>query len=210
MYRNAGQLEDDYPLAMTQSGDRRLLRASDAERAEACEALGRHFTVGRLDLRDFEDRTGAASAARTLGDLQDLFDDLPLPHPGSRYANADNAAQPPFGPHPIQEASGSLQPYDPAAHGVANRLTAPYGVQAFTGRPYSDKHKVPAGVLQILLGSLGVGRFYTGHTKIALVQLLITVLTLGMAAPLTVLWGLIDGVVILAGDSTDRHGRPLR
>ena len=70
----------------------------------------------------------------------------------------------------------------------------------------SDKSKVVAGVLGILLGSLGVGRFYTGHIKIGVLQLVVSVCTLGLGG----LWGLIDGIMILVNGGTDAQGRPLR
>jgi hypothetical protein len=79
---------------------------------------------------------------------------------------------------------------------------APYGYDPY-GRPYSEKSKVTAGVLQLLLGGFGVGRFYTGHTGIALGQLF----TCGGCG----IWALIDGIMLLAGNSqTDAQGRVLR
>jgi TM2 domain-containing membrane protein YozV len=84
---------------------------------------------------------------------------------------------------------------------------APYGVHPTTGQPYSDKSKMAAGLLQIFLGGFGVGRFYTGHTKIALLQIAATWLTCGAGA----LWPLIDGIMILTNEApTDIEGRPLR
>ncbi|MGQ0844774.1 MAG: TM2 domain-containing protein [Sporichthyaceae bacterium] len=74
------------------------------------------------------------------------------------------------------------------------------------GPPLSDKSKVVAGVLQILLGFFGAGRFYTGHTKIALLQLLVSVVTCGIGA----VWGLIDGILILVNGGTDSKGRTLK
>ncbi len=38
----------------------------------------------------------------------------------------------------------------------------------------SDKSKVVAGILQILLGGFGAGRFYIGDTKTAVIQLVVT------------------------------------
>ena len=70
----------------------------------------------------------------------------------------------------------------------------------------SDKSKVVAGILGILLGSLGVGRFYTGHTKIAVLQLVVSICTFGLGG----LWGLVDGILILVNGGTDAQGRPLR
>lgn len=95
---------------------------------------------------------------------------------------------------------------------------APYGRDPFTGEPLSDKQKVVAGLLQIFLGTLGVGRFYTGHTGIAVTQLLMTVvgwltviffvgvfLLIGVA-----IWAFIDGIILLSAGGTDSRGLKLR
>jgi TM2 domain-containing membrane protein YozV len=80
---------------------------------------------------------------------------------------------------------------------------APYGIDPITGMPFSDKSKMVAGLLQIFLGSFGVGRFYTGHIGLAVAQLLLSWLTCGI-------WPLVDGIMILMGKVTDAQGRPLR
>ncbi len=46
----------------------------------------------------------------------------------------------------------------------------------------SDKSKVVAGVLQIVLGGFGVGRFYMGDTKTGVIQLIVTLVTAASAA----------------------------
>ncbi|MDH6577158.1 TM2 domain-containing protein [Kitasatospora sp. MAP5-34] len=67
----------------------------------------------------------------------------------------------------------------------------------------SDKSKVTAGLLQIFLGGFGAGRFYTGHTGMAIAQLC-TCGGLGF-------WALIDGIIFLtSNDRTDAQGRKLR
>lgn len=83
---------------------------------------------------------------------------------------------------------------------------APYGIDPKTGIPFSDKQKLIAGLLQIFLGGFGVGRFYTGHIGIAIAQIAVTWLTCGLGS----FWPLIDGIMLLVGDSTDANGRPLR
>lgn len=84
---------------------------------------------------------------------------------------------------------------------------APYGVHPRLGLPYSDKQKIVAGLLQIFLGGFGVGRFYTGHTGIAIAQIAVTWLTCGAGA----LWPLIDGIIMLTNDEfLDANGLPLR
>ena len=79
-------------------------------------------------------------------------------------------------------------------------------VDPATGLPYSDKSKVVAGLLGILLGYFGAGRFYTGHTQTAVLQLLVSVFTCGIGG----IWGFIDGIMILVNGGTDAQGRPLR
>jgi TM2 domain-containing membrane protein YozV len=70
----------------------------------------------------------------------------------------------------------------------------------------SEKSKVVAGVLQIVLGAFGAGRFYTGHTGIAIAQIAVTWLTLGCGG----IWPLVDGIMMLMGKVPDAQGRPLR
>lgn len=68
--------------------------------------------------------------------------------------------------------------------------------------PYSDKSKLTAGLLQILIGGLGIGRFYLGYTTIGVLQLI----TCGGFG----IWSLIDGILILTGKVPDPQGRPLK
>jgi hypothetical protein len=57
------------------------IRISNAERDEAVTTLGVHLSTGRLELDEYEERCGRAVSARTRGDLEGLFTDLPAPHP---------------------------------------------------------------------------------------------------------------------------------
>jgi hypothetical protein len=159
---------------MTMSGP--PIRIGNDERQAAAHALGDHFAHGRLDADEYEQRVGAAYGARTSADLEVLFADLP--RPGL-----------PAPPHPPP-----LWPVDP---------TAPYGREPRTGIPYSDRSKIVAGVLQIIL-PFGIGRFYSGHTGIGVAQLLLSIFGIG------IVWAFIDGIVLLAGRATDPYGRPMR
>ena len=77
-------------------------------------------------------------------------------------------------------------------------------VQAYDPR----KSKLVAGLLGIFLGGLGVHRFYLGYTGIGIAQIVVTLVTCGVG----VVWGLIEGILILAGSSitTDANGQPLK
>ena len=57
------------------------LRVSDAERNAVVERLSAHSSEGRLDQAEFDERVSRAMSAKTRGDLDGLFDDLPDPEP---------------------------------------------------------------------------------------------------------------------------------
>jgi len=53
------------------------MRVSDAERSEVADRLSEHFSSGRLDQAEFDERLEKAMHAKTRADLDGLFDDLP-------------------------------------------------------------------------------------------------------------------------------------
>jgi len=60
-------------------------------------------------------------------------------------------------------------------------------------KPAGAEKKVVAGILGILLGGLGVHKFYLGYTKEGIIQIVITVVTCGLGS----LIGLIEGILYL-------------
>ncbi|MFD5831215.1 NINE protein [Lentzea sp. NPDC060358] len=194
-------------------------RIGNQQREEAITALNDHFAMARLDIGEYQDRVNRASGAQSYHELAELFRDLPQPHPPFLAPpSVPFAAVPPpppgFPPQPTQPyyppPTGPQQQYavPPPPPGMAGpgmgygNPAAPYGFDPLTGLPLSDKSKVAAGVLQLFLGNLGIGRFYTGHTGIAVAQLL----TCGGCG----IWSLIDGIMILVNGGTDAQGRKLR
>jgi TM2 domain-containing membrane protein YozV len=146
----------------------------------------------------------------TQGPDQPLDPNEPPPEGGSVPPPYGQPTPPPYQQPDPQQPPQQQQPppYQPAggyAPYAGANPAAPYGVHPVTGIPYSDKTKLVAGLLQILI-PLGIGRFYIGDTKTGVWQLVVTILTCGIGA----LWPFIDGIVILATDSTDGQGRPLR
>jgi hypothetical protein len=77
----------------------------------------------------------------------------------------------------------------------------PYGGQpqyAQQPSPYVQpgvvqKSKIVAGLLGILLGSLGIHNFYLGHTGRGIIQIVVTFVTFGIGG----IWGFIEGILIL-------------
>ncbi|MBW4721161.1 DUF1707 domain-containing protein [Saccharothrix obliqua] len=169
------------------------VRIGNQQREAAISALNDHYAAGRLDIGEYEQRVGYATGAQTAADLNALFRDLPGPHPQflpppqTHYApptDYTTSYPPPYG-----------QPYTPYAP------YAPYGVDPLTGQPLSDKSRIAAGVLQLVL-PFGIGRFYIGDTGMGIAQLL----TCGGCG----IWSLVDGIILLVNGGTDSQGRRLR
>lgn len=94
-----------------------------------------------------------------------------------------------------------------------NTAYAQSGYPPQTG--YQPRSRVVAGVLGILLGSLGIHNFYLGFTSRGLTQLLVTLIggavTCGIASAAMGIWGIVEGIMILTNHiSTDAKGVPMR
>ena len=74
----------------------RPIRASDQERESVVDVLRDAFTDGRLTFDEFEERTAAAYAAKTWGQLWELTADLPA----QPQLGADLNHRPQVGPVP--------------------------------------------------------------------------------------------------------------
>jgi hypothetical protein len=80
----------------TTGADSRSVRVGDSERDAAAAALSDHFALGRLDRDEFTDRLDAALAARTRGDLERVFADLPRTRPRRTTPRRSVLAVPPM------------------------------------------------------------------------------------------------------------------
>lgn len=69
------------------------IRVSDVERNAVTERLAAHYSEGRLDQAEFDERVSRAMAAKTRGDLEGLFDDLPAPEPAGASGTGGTAGQ---------------------------------------------------------------------------------------------------------------------
>ncbi len=105
------------------------------------------------------------------------------------------------------------QPGQPGQPGQYGQPGQPYG-QQYYGTPQGyyypeQKSRLVGGLLGILLGGLGVHRFYLGHIGIGVLQIVVTFLTFGVGA----VWGFIEGIMILVGAEPfkrDARGVPLK
>jgi TM2 domain-containing membrane protein YozV len=62
--------------------------------------------------------------------------------------------------------------------------------------PGAEK-KIVAGILAILLGGLGIHKFYLGYNTPGIIMLLVTVLTCGFGGAVMAIVGLIEGIIYL-------------
>ena len=77
--------------------------------------------------------------------------------------------------------------------------------------PIGTKSKLAAALFAFFLGTFGVHNFYLGYTGKAVAQLLITLLSCFILSPASAIWGIVEGVLILAGEiSTDAKGNALK
>jgi TM2 domain-containing membrane protein YozV len=68
-----------------------------------------------------------------------------------------------------------------------------YEKQGNYNQPYRSEKKITAGILGILLGGFGVHKFYLGYTKAGIIQLVLGIVTCGVAG----IVGFIEGIIYL-------------
>jgi hypothetical protein len=107
------------------------IRASDHDRDAVVATLRDAFSEGRLTLDEFQERTTAAYAGRTWGDLRELTADLPMQPP--------LGADLPPGWHPEEDAT----PQFPGAQPVAGPPPAS-GLPPHAGQPTTGNVPPPA------------------------------------------------------------------
>lgn len=96
------------------------VRIGDTEREAAIAALGEHFTAGRIDKDEYDERTAVAWTARTPGALVPLFADLPEPHDAAPKAGDGASGAPTNTPRSVR----SRQPWRGWLH-VARVILVP-------------------------------------------------------------------------------------
>ena len=130
------------------------------------------------------------------------------PYAGGQYPPGPQPQQPYQGQQQGYPA-GPQQQYPVQQHQMSQQPLMPNPAYGYP----QPKSKLVAGLLGIFLGGLGIHRFYLGHTKIGVIQLLLTVVLGFFTLGLVGLWGFIEGIMIIAGSAhfrTDAQGIPLR
>ena len=102
------------------------------------------------------------------------------------------------------------QPSNPSAV-VCLRCGVPFSQGSVPYGQAQPKSKIAAGLLSIFLGWLGIGRFYLGFTGLGLLQLLLSVLSIGILIIPVCIWTLIEGILMLTGSfNKDAKGNLLQ
>lgn len=133
---------------------------------------------------------------------------VPPPPPPS----GDPGHQPPSAPGAPPPAGGYVPgaPSPAPVGGVADSggILSPTWMMNGAAPPagWQPKQKMVAGILGILIGSIGIHNFYMGNSKKGIIQIVATVVTCGLLG----IWGFIEGIMILIGNvKTDAYGVPL-
>ncbi|WP_315583600.1 TM2 domain-containing protein [Actinomyces viscosus] len=121
-------------------------------------------------------------------------------HPGAEYP--PNAGQPGYGAQPGYDPRAGYGPQP--GYGPGYAPPPGYGPYPGYGPPAPGKSKVAAGVLALLIGTLGIHNFYLGYTGKGLIQLLGSLLSCGILALPIWIWAFVEGILIL----TARPGEP--
>jgi hypothetical protein len=85
------------------------MRISDADRAEVADRLSKHYSDGRLDQAEFNERLDRAMKAKTRADLNGLFADLPpTDEPDKAVKTTRPPDRRPRNGHPVQRVLGLI------------------------------------------------------------------------------------------------------
>lgn len=69
--------------------------------------------------------------------------------------------------------------------------------------PIDSSKKIVAGILGILLGGLGIHKFYLGYTTEGIIMLAVTLVTCGFGGFIVGIIGLIEGIIYLTKSDED-------
>jgi hypothetical protein len=122
------------------------MRAADADRQAAVDRLTEHFTAGRLDLTEFDERIAKAYAATYLDQLRELFGDLPEPKAQEPKRRKGYVTPTPWNPPP------DPMPGTPSWGGMSSRGRT-YPPTSPAGRP-GDGRWFAARALRVLVAVL--------------------------------------------------------
>lgn len=69
----------------------------------------------------------------------------------------------------------------------------------------APKSRLAYILLAIFLGYLGIHNFYAGYTKTAIIQLVLSVVTIGIGAFISSIWAIVEAITV----TRDANGRAM-
>ena len=141
------------------------MRISDADRAEVADRLSKHYSDGRLDQAEFNERLDRAMNAKTQADLNGLFADLPATDEPDKAAKAAKAArqpdQRPRNRRPVQRVLGLILITVVAIFAARALMWPFFGLFGFAGHVLF----VPVPWILIAIAAFVCWRYATRHRR---------------------------------------------
>ena len=141
------------------------MRISDADRAEVADRLSKHYSDGRLDQAEFNERLDRAMNAKTQADLNGLFADLPATDEPDKAARAAKAVhqpdQRPRNRRPVQRVLGLILITVVAIFAARALMWPFFGLFGFAGHVLF----VPVPWILIAIAAFVCWRYATRHRR---------------------------------------------
>lgn len=141
------------------------MRISDADRAEVADRLSKHYSDGRLDQAEFNERLDRAMNAKTQADLNGLFADLPATDEPDKAAKAAKAVrqpdQRPRNRRPVQRVLGLILITVVAIFAARALMWPFFGLFGFAGHVLF----VPVPWILIAIAAFVCWRYATRHRR---------------------------------------------
>jgi hypothetical protein len=141
------------------------MRISDADRAEVADRLSKHYSDGRLDQAEFNERLDRAMNAKTQADLNGLFADLPATDKPEKAARAAKAVrqpdQRPRNRRPVQRVLGLILITVVAIFAARALMWPFFGLFGFAGHVLF----VPVPWILIAIAAFVCWRYATRHRR---------------------------------------------
>jgi hypothetical protein len=138
------------------------MRISDADRAEVADRLSKHYSDGRLDQAEFNERLDRAMNAKTQADLNGLFADLPATDEPEKAAKAVRQPdQRPRNRRPVQRVIGLILITVVAIFAARALMWPFFGLFGFAGHVLF----VPVPWILIAIAAFVCWRYATRHRR---------------------------------------------
>lgn len=115
----------------------------------------------------------------------------------------NSTANPGFQPQAASMGTGFMNPV--GMESDYQKMQRQHAELMNAARSKPRKSKILAGMLGILFGALGAENWYLGYYGRASVQLGLTLISGGLLAPISSIWGVIDGIKIMASGTYSRN-----